>query len=426
MKLKEFSPKAIHSILNSIARINIWTGAVRSSKTISSIIRLVELAASNRIPKDIKGVLVGKTIGTLEKNVLEDLASIVGSKNYQYRSTKKQVILYGRKFDVVGAKDEGSKDLIQGMTYGIGYCDEITLYPQSFWNMLQTRFISILNYCILATCNPESPYHWLKVNFIDKAIELGINVFKFDLDDNLHMPLENKLSLIKSYTGVFYQRYILGLWVLAEGLIYSMFDEKKHLFDNLTVNNEYQKYNLAIDYGTQNPFCAGLFTRVENKHYMMKEYYYCGRDSENGKLKTNEEYCDDIADFVGSRIINKIDIDPSAIAFITSLKKQYPKLGQKINDHTDNSVKEGIENVSSCLGLGELLIHKNCKNTRKEFAVYSWDEKKAMSTGKEQPLKVNDHAMDMIRYYIRNNWFTNSPKTTTARVLTRNNIKQLA
>lgn len=399
MEFKKLSKKGYLSILRSTANINFWIGAVRSTKTINSIVRLCELAQSDRVPKDVSGVLVGKTIGTLEKNVLLTIASFVGKNNFIYKRSKQECFIYGRRFDVVGAKDESSKDRIQGMTYGIGYCDELVLYPRSFWDMLQTRFISIANYIILATMNPDNPYHWLKTDFIDKYKELGIKIFHFILDDNPHIPEKNREKLKQKFKGVFFKRFILGLWVLAEGLVYACFDEKKHIFSNKNFQ-PHQKYNIGVDYGTQNPCTFGLWGIENKKNYLVKEYYYCGRDE--NKLKTNEDYVNDLVDFVGNRLIEGIYIDPSAISFITTIKKMYPKLGYFIKSDIDNSVNDGIQTVSSKLGADEVLIHKDCKNHIREFNSYSYDDKKTKNTGVDTVLKVHDHCMDGTRYFLHN------------------------
>ena len=418
MNLKPLSKKGLFVYNNSNKKINISSGAVRSTKTFSSIFKLIQLAIDPLISFDIKGIIAGRTTRSIERNILDLLSDILPKSLFSYTRSLNQCKIGKRFFDVVGASDERAKEKIQGATYGIGYFDEVALFPQSFFEMALTRFLSIANYRILATCNTESPYHWLKTNYIDKKDLLDINYFHFTLDDNPYLPKENLEELKRTYTGVFYQRYILGLWVLAQGLIYSMFDKSKHLFDNLWTN-ENTRYKVSIDYGTKNPFAMGLFTQQENKHFLVKEFYYCGRDEE--KLKTNEEYATNLNEFVGNKKIERIDIDPSAIAFITTVKKDYPKLGALIASNTDNSVKEGIENVSSVLNKNELFIHKDCKNTIKEFETYSWNEKKAMKTGYEEPLKENDHCMDFIRYYIRNNWYKKIAQVSN--LLTLNNNK---
>lgn len=399
MDFKKPSPKGMYSITNSVANVNLWTGAVRSTKTINSVIRLIEVSKNSRVPKDVKGVLVGKTKGTLERNIFSILTELVGKNNFIYKRTLGQAYLFGRVFDVVGAKDESSKDKIQGATYGIGYCDELALYPRSFWDMLLSRFISIKNYIILATCNPESPFHYVKTDIIEQAKKLAYKIFDFNLDDNPYLPAENVKKLKAKYKGVFYQRFILGLWVLAEGLVYSMFNEAKNMFSVFEPSID-QIFDVGIDYGIKNPFAMGLFTinKYTKDHLMLKEFYWNGREHEE-VTKTNEDYADHLLDFVGNRRLGKIFCDPSAVAFINTVKKRYPKLGAKFAT-TDNTVRLGIESVASALSLGIFKIHKSCKNTKKEFNVYSWNEKKAIKTGEEEPLKENDHAMDLIRYYI--------------------------
>lgn len=412
--LKPLSPKGEFVLFNSTARINILSGAVRSSKTVSSVIRLIELALDPTIPIEVRGIIAGRTTRTIERNILSLLRDFLGKKLFSYSSSKNECRIGKRYFDVVGASDERAKEKIQGATYGIGYFDEVALYPKSFWEMALTRFISIENYVILATCNPDSPFHWLKTDYIDKCEEVekdfyrseeqDINYFHFTLEDNIYLPKENIEKLKANYSGVFYQRFILGLWVLAEGLIYSVFDNNKNVVDDsdfIDGIDEKNIYYASIDYGAKNPFGIGLFTQHKKtkEFIMLDEFYYSGRKEET--VRTNEEYAKNLFDFLKDKNVRKIFCDPSAAAFIATVKKLYPKLGA-LFVKTDNNVKDGIEATSSAISLNKFKIHKRCKNTKQEFNTYSWNEKKALKTGVEEPLKDNDHMMDLIRYFIFN------------------------
>lgn len=402
-KFGKFSQIGLQSMAFSNASMNIWEGPVRSGKTIDSLVRWSEFC---RFGPPGKFVMVGKTEGTLQRNIISVLADILGNA---IRYTRQKAFIYGREIDLVGANDIRSESKIRGGTYAAAYVDEATLVPQNFWEMLTTR-LSVIGAKLFATTNPDSLFHYLKTDYIDRKEEpdMDLKVFSYKLEDNLNLS-ETFVNLLKNrYKGMFYERFILGLWVLAQGLIYSMFNRKQHVFSDIDTNSS-TTFNASIDYGAQNPFAIGLYTDkirptlLLNKKifdsYMIKEYYYSGKTEEN--IKTNEEYATDLNEFVGNRKIGKIFCDPSAISFITTVKKDYPKLGAKFVK-TDNAVKEGIESVSSVLGQNRLFIHKDCKETLKEFSVYSWNEKKAKSSGVEEPIKENDHSMDQLRYFVHN------------------------
>lgn len=244
-------------------------------------------------------------------------------------------------------------------------------------------------------CNPDGPYHWFKVNWIDKCEQKNILYLHFTMDDNLSLDEEIKVRYRSMYIGVFFKRYILGLWAAAEGIIYDMFDEEKHVrnikdfFKLLIDGNRY----VSCDYGTQNATVFLLWNKGrDGKWYCTREYYYSGRDK--GKQKTDSEYADDLIEWLDGTKIRAMIVDPSAASFIAELRKRGIKVLKANND-----VLDGIRLVGMLLNLEMLVFSSTCTETIKEFASYIWDEK-AMEHGEDKPVKQHDHSMDAVRYFV--------------------------
>jgi PBSX family phage terminase large subunit len=377
----EFSDKSMTSILRSTKRLNIWSGSVRSGKTITSLVRWIEYIVT--APRG-RLLMVGKTERTLKRNILGDLEAMVGSRNYK-RCGDGEIKIFGRVIDIVGANDERAENKIRGATYAGAYCDEITLYPESFFRMLLSR-LSVKGAKLLGTTNPDSPYHWFKEHFLDNQ-DLDISIFNFTLDDNLNLDEDYKENIKKEYTGLWYKRFILGLWVMAAGIVYEQFNEEKHKLDDLP--KFFDKYYICIDYGTNNPCVFLLIGKLENRYYVVKEYYHEGR--KEGQV-TDSYYAKKLKEFTQGYKINQYFLDPSASSFKTELLQN----NIAVTD-AENSVIDGIRTVSSLLENDRLFVNSSCKNLLKEFSAYIWDEK-AGRKGEDKPVKAWDHCQDALRY----------------------------
>ena len=250
--------------------------------------------------------------------------------------------------------------------------------------------------CLIGATNPDSPYHWLKKDYLDRANELDIFDVSFNLDDNTSLSAEYKSAIRKEYTGLWYKRYIEGLWVAAEGAIYDFFDEKVHVKDVSGISP--MRYYLSIDYGTVNPFAAlllGFHPRANPRIWIAKEWVWDSR--EKGYQLTDGEYADEILrQFDCSRITSCV-VDPSAASFKRELRKRGANFS--IRD-ADNDVNNGLRRTATLFSRGDLVIDPTCEHTIKEMYSYAWDEKHAAITGDERPKKVNDHLMDSLRYAI--------------------------
>lgn len=369
-------------------------GAIRSGKTISMCLSYAIWAMDTFNGQNLG--MCGKTIGSFRRNVLFWLKLMLKSRGYKvadHRADNLVIISRGNVtnyFYIFGGKDERSQDLIQGITLAGCFFDEVALMPESFVNQATGR-CSVDGSKFWFNCNPDGPYHWFKVNWIDKQHEKNLLYLHFTMDDNLSLSEKIKERYRNMYSGVFYDRYIRGLWVVAEGIVYDMFDKTKHIISSLKgITNE--KYYVSVDYGTQNATVFLLWCRNnEGQWICAKEYYYSGRDEIS--QKTNTEYVDDMQEFLGGIKPKAIIVDPSAASFILELKKRGYHVKKAVND-----VLDGIRFVGTMLNQEKIVFHESCVNTIQEFSSYIWDAK-ASEHGEDKPIKQHDHAMDAVRYF---------------------------
>lgn len=367
-------------------------GAIRSGKTVSMSLSYVLWAMESFDGQNFG--MCGKTIGSFRRNVLFWLKLMLVSRGYRVTDQRADNLIVVQKGDVMnyfyifGGKDERSQDLIQGITLAGCFFDEVALMPQSFVNQATGR-CSVDGSKYWFNCNPDGPFHWFKVEWIDKQVDKNILYLHFTMDDNLSLSERVKERYRKMYSGIFFKRYILGLWVVAEGVIYSMFDTAKHIKE--IVADKKGEYYISIDYGTQNATVFLLWLKTKEGSYCIKEYYYSGRDK--GIQKTDSEFADDLEEFAKDFKIRRVIVDPSAASFIAELKKRGFNIKKAKND-----VLDGIRYTASLLNECKIFFSSSCVNTIKEFNSYVWDEK-AANRGEDKPIKENDHAMDAVRYF---------------------------
>jgi PBSX family phage terminase large subunit len=372
-------------------------GAIRSGKTVCMSLSFI-MWAMQRF-KGQNFAMCGKTIGSFRRNVLFWLKLMLKSRGYRvvdHRSDNLVEISRGKVtnyFYIFGGKDERSQDLIQGITLAGVLFDEVALMPESFVNQATGR-CSVDGSKYWFNCNPDGPYHWFKTNWIDGAKKKNLIVLHFTMEDNLSLSEKIKARYRSMYSGVFYKRYILGLWAMAEGIIYDMFDVDRHVkkvkdFARLLIDGG--RY-VSIDYGTQNAMVFLLWNKgIDKKWYCTREYYYSGRDK--GIQKADSQYADDLENWLEGTPVKAIIVDPSAASFITELNNRGYKTMK-----ADNAVEDGIRLVSTLLNTGRIAFSQSCINTIKEFASYIWDAK-AADRGEDRPVKQHDHAMDAVRYF---------------------------
>lgn len=399
-----FSPKQLQSMRESNARINIWEGAVRSGKTYISLWRFL-----NELSMGPEGeyAIISRTYDSFKRNVLPQLRRIIG-RAAEYMKGNREMNIFGKVIHVIGADDERAESKIRGPTFSGAYVDEATIIPESVFKMLISR-CAMGGAKIFATTNPDSPYHWLKRDFLDNNPD--VKYWKFRLEDNPELTQEEQDYLRRQYKGLWYQRFIEGMWVQAEGAIYDFFDTNLHVLDFPT--SEAESYFVGVDYGTANPtaFILVGFNSYRYPHFFVEsEYYFDSRKAQ--RQKTDAEYGDDLKRFIKGRNVLAIYIDPSACSF----KAELQKLGFTTVYEAKNDVTDGIRFVAKYLNNGDLKISRGCQNLIKEFQSYVWDSKSA-KTGMDKPLKENDHALDALRYAMYTHLFDKPGKSLTAREL---------
>lgn len=367
-------------------------GSIRSGKTVSMVDSFIMWAQT--CFRGEAFIIAGRSVGSLKRNILRPLFQILNAKgiSYEYNRSENIIRVGSNTFYCFGASNEASQDVLQGLTAAGALADEAALFPQSFINQMIGR-CSVEGSKVWMNCNPDSPYHHIKTEFIDKAEEKKILHLHFTLDDNLSLSEKVKERYKRMYSGLWYKRFILGLWVMAEGIIYDMFSERNVYSDRLGLRGRSRRY-IAIDYGTSNPMVFLDILDDGDRIWVDREYYYSGR--EKGIQKTDTEYLEDFKAFTGDEYPDMVLIDPSAASFKTLLRRE----GFRVKE-ADNEVNDGIRMVGMMLQTGKLLIHDSCEMMKKEFASYVWDEKAAVERGVEQPVKQNDHTMDALRYFIK-------------------------
>lgn len=299
--------------------------------------------------------------------------------------------LFGEWCYCLGAEKVSQVSKIRGASIKYCYGDEVAEWNEEVFELLKSRLDKPYS-CFDGSLNPESPSHWLK-QFIDSDADIYCQ--KYTIFDNPFLPKDFVENLCHEYEGsVYYKRYILGEWAIAEGLVYQSFSEDKNIFDGTVEPNEYCAYYLAIDYGTMNPFAIGLLEiDINGRVRMLKETHYSGR--ETGITVDNEAYYQMIVDIADGYMINGIVIDPSAAGMKATIKKY----GQFKTIDGDNDVNKGIQEVTKYVNRGMLQVHESCTETIKEFGGYAWSDEIAPD-GKDHVIKELDHHMDLIRYFI--------------------------
>lgn len=367
-------------------------GAIRSGKSLSMSLSFALWAMTNFANQNF--AMCGKTVGSFRRNVLFWLKVMLRGRGYIVEDSRSEnlcTVSDGKVtnyFYIFGGKDERSQDLIQGITLAGIFLDEVALMPESFVNQATGR-CSVDGSKMWFNCNPSFPSHWFKIKWIDQAKNKHLLYLHFDMDDNLSLSEKTKARYRNMYSGVFFDRFIIGLWVMAEGIIYPMYKDAIQE----PPNEQAERYALSIDYGTQNAFSVSLWGKYGEVWYVVDEYYYSGR--ETGVQKTDTEYGEDLNKLLDDYGINGVIytvIDPSAASFIALLRKKERYRVKKAK----NDVMDGIRDTGTALKQGLIKVSPKCKRTIEEFGGYVWDSNEA----EEKPVKINDHAMDNIRYFV--------------------------
>ena len=374
----------------------ICDGAVRSGKTSIMTVSFFMWAMNNF--SNCAFAFCGKSVGAEERNIIQPFLGI-RKKRFFAQYNRGEHVLIGRKgrqenrFYLFGGRDESSYTLIQGITLAGVMLDEVALMPRSFVEQALAR-CSVRGAKLWFNCNPENPQHWFRQEWILQPEKHKALHLHFLMDDNPGLDEETKERYRSMYSGVFYERYVLGRWVMSEGLIYDMFDPTANTYREDIPSLPYacQRY-IACDYGTTNP-CVFLDIYDDGEHIRVdREYRWDSRKER--RQKTDQEYADDFLVFMGD-VPATVLVDPSAASFIVALRQR----GVYVRE-ANNDVLDGIRKTGVLLNRREILIHERCSGLIDEMGTYLWDDK-AAKRGEEKPVKQNDHSADALRYFVNN------------------------
>lgn len=364
-------------LLDKGKRLNFLSGSVRSGKTYISLWKWALWVAS--MPLGSEFVMIGKTVTSLKRNCLNLLETFVGSNNFKYSLSQKTATLFGRVIYLEGANDERSEHKIRGMTLAGAYCDEVTLYPKSFFSMLLSR-LSVSGAKMWATCNPDTPNHYIKKEYIDRAEDLDCNVWNFLLTDNTFLPAEYIESVSKEYSGVFYNRFILGQWVRAEGIIYGKFANNTQDF---ILSDDYDftkviKIQIGVDFGgngSATTFVCTGFTRFYKDVIVLE----AERHEEELSPEMLDKAYSDFVKLCVKRYGKYADTyaDSAEQILIRGMRNAVIRNALQTNVHNARKmpILDRIRLVIKLIGQGRLWIRKHCTTVIKALQDAVWDDK---------------------------------------------------
>lgn len=376
-------------------------GAVRSGKTSVMSLSFFLWAMGNF--RDCSFAMCGKSVGAVQRNIITPLLGIKYLRDhFEIKYNRADHVIVARRggrenrFYLFGGKDESSAALIQGITLAGVLLDEVALMPRSFVEQALAR-CSVAGSKLWFNCNPEGPEHWFRKEWILKPEKHNALHLHFTMDDNPALTPEIRERYKSMYSGVFYERFVLGRWVMSEGLIYDMFDPDFNTYADHQAPPSLHfsgVRTIACDYGTTNPTVFLDIYDYDGTVYIDREYRWDSRDQDKGgRQKTDEEYADDLQAFMGKDQC-AIIVDPSAASFIAALRRRGLYVIQ-----ADNEVLDGIRRTATMIKRRRLLINKSCAPLLGEIGTYLWDEK-SCKLGVDKPLKERDHGPDALRYFV--------------------------
>ncbi len=364
-------------------------GAVRSGKTFSMGLSFFLWAQACFDGRQFG--LCGKTITALRRNLLAELIPFLrrlGMAVQERRSENLFIVRFSgheNRFLLFGGRDESSASLIQGTTLAGVLLDEAALMPRSFVEQAIAR-CSVNGSKLWFNCNPEGPQHWLYQEWVLKAQERRALHVHFTMEDNPSLSPDIRERYRRNYSGTFYQRFVLGEWCAAQGLVYDFFDPVRDAAE--IPQGPFSEWRISVDYGTVNPASFGLWGLCGGVWFRVDEFYYDSKKA--GQQKTDAEYVDDLISLAGEREIQQVIVDPSAASFIQALRRKGFAVVR-----ADNDVSDGLRVTADLLRSGQIVICKNCVDCLREIAQYRWEQR----GDRDAPRKENDHAMDELRYF---------------------------
>lgn len=413
--LGENQQRSLNACLQPGATFNLWEGSIRAGKTYVSVLAFLMAIASLEDDVATGGqlVIVGKNLGSIYRNFFRTIEDSDGLRAFRgavrYRQNAPTAHIFGREVQVVGLNDARAESKIRGMTILFVYVDEATVLPEESFKQIQNR-MSLDTSKMFATTNPDSPAHWLKVDYIDKLRQLrDWRRYHFMMDDNPSLSEAVKARLRSQYSGLWFRRFIEGAWVAAEGAIFDMWDPARHVIPWESLPNMGRLLGIGMDFGTNNPSAGLLLGQSREKvgaHwrsrlYLIDEWRYDGRRDGAGTIAPSiqagmfKAWLDELRLPYESALRPEfVIVDPAALHF----QKELNLLGIPTSGGL-NKVGYGISTMASLLAEGQLVVTDRCPGFIAEAPGYAWDEKKAKQ-GIDEPVKLNDHSLDGARYAI--------------------------
>ena len=395
----EFSPKQKALIkqlkTNNLKRINLLEGAVRSGKTWISLILFSLWVATQ--PSSATFLMVGKTLTSLKRNCLDPLQSLVGTDNFDYSLSQKEGVLFGRVVYLEGTNDTRSEGKIRGMTLTGAYCDEITLFAEDFFTMLLSR-LSMPGAKLIATTNPDNPNHWLNVKYIKRADELDMNIVRFTIDDNPYLETAYVEALKKEYTGVYYKRFILGQWVVADGGCYPQFADnpENYIVDYLPDDPRF--ISIGIDWGGNRSLTAFVATVIHGNYdriTIIKDYHVEGKKGEIDGNRVNTEFIrfvKSLREEYPQIPVRYVFADSAEQYLIAGLRAAIKALNLQVGDSKKVPIVQRIICANSLMNTGRLKVMRECEHVQEGFRGAVWDAK-AAANGKDE--RLDDFTSDI-------------------------------
>lgn len=398
--LAGFSPRQVWSIVRATARVNVWVGAIRSGKTIASLLAWLLFVRS--APTTGALVVVGRTRESVARNVfvpLQDRA-IFGrfAMLVSYTAGAPTGTILGRTVHVLGASDARAEMVLRGLTVAGAYVDESTLVAEAFWTQLLGR-MSVKDAKLFATTNPDGPAHWFKKQVVDRAAELGYKVFRFTLVDNIHLAAEYVAQISREYTGLWFRRFILGEWVQAAGAVYEGWDEARHIIAAADIPEMRRVLTFGADYGTVHPtrgYLLGIGPDTRPGHDQEERLYVL--DEWRPGSMTVGEHSADLRQWLAARTQwtpEWIAYDHASATF--GLQLHHDGYANVMRAH--KSVLPGIRTVAALLGVDKMVVSDACTELISKLPGYVWDEK-ATKRGETAPVKADDDEADALRYTV--------------------------
>jgi hypothetical protein len=393
------SDKQLESVATSTARVNLWTGSVRSGKTIGSLLRWLMFVADP--PRGGELCVFGRTRESIARNVFGPLSdpTLFGpaARHVSYTPGAPTARMLGRTIHVLGASDTRAEAVVRGMTMAGAYGDELTLVSEAFYKQVLAR-LSVPGSALFATTNPDGPAHWVKKQVIDRAAELAYRVFQFRLSDNTHLDPGYVAQIMREYTGLWFRRFVLGEWVMADGAVYENWDVERHVIRAADLPRMERVVSLGVDYGTTNAtrgMLLGIGRGPNGRHRLHVVDEWAPERGTDAQLSASLRRWLPGRPEALWQSPEWVAVDPAAASF----KLQLFQDGVSNVMNAQNDVLAGIRTVASLLSTEQLVVADSCRKLIEYLPGYSWDSK-ATAKGQDAVIKVDDHEVDALRYAV--------------------------